>query len=66
MNSFFKLWTSLFLITSFYINNLAENGGEKVSNLKFAENSFYRAYSLALKAVGSNKGTIARIEKNTH
>jgi hypothetical protein len=32
-------------------------------DLQFAENEFYRAYSLALKVAGSNKGTIARVEK---
>jgi hypothetical protein len=33
-------------------------------DLQFAENEFYCAYSLALKVAGSNKGTIARVEKN--
>ena len=37
--------------------------GKKYRDLQFAESSFYRAYPLALKTEGSNKGTIARIEK---
>jgi hypothetical protein len=32
-------------------------------DLQFAENEFFRAYSLALKSAGSNKGTISRVEK---
>ncbi|HWR25193.1 MAG TPA: hypothetical protein VN278_03055 [Methanosarcina sp.] len=31
--------------------------------LQFAENEFFRAYSLALKAAGSNEGTITLVEK---
>jgi hypothetical protein len=38
---------------------------ERDRDLQFAESSFYRAYSLALKIEGSNKGTIERVEKNT-
>jgi hypothetical protein len=30
---------------------------KEYEDLQFAENEFFRAYSLALKAVGSNKGT---------
>jgi predicted site-specific integrase-resolvase len=36
---------------------------KEYQDLQFAENEFYRAYSLALKAAGSNKGTISRVEK---
>jgi len=36
---------------------------KEYQDLQFAENEFYRAYSLALKAAGSNKGTIERVEK---
>ena len=36
---------------------------KEYQDLQFAENEFYRAYSLALKLAGSNKGTIARVEK---
>lgn len=35
---------------------------KEYENLQFAENEFFRAYSLALKTAGSNKGTIARVE----
>jgi hypothetical protein len=36
---------------------------KEYQDLQFAENEFYRVYSLALKSAGSNKGTIARVEK---
>lgn len=36
---------------------------KEYQDLQFAENEFYRAYSLALKSAGSNKGTVARVEK---
>jgi hypothetical protein len=36
---------------------------KEYQDLQFAENEFYRAYSLALKTAGSNVGTIARVEK---
>jgi hypothetical protein len=36
---------------------------KEYKNLQFAENEFFRAYSLALKTAGSNKGTISRVEK---
>jgi hypothetical protein len=36
---------------------------KEYEDLQFAENEFFRAYSLALNAAGSNKGTIARVEK---
>jgi hypothetical protein len=36
---------------------------KEYQDLQFAENEFYRAYSLALKVAGSNKGIIARVEK---
>jgi hypothetical protein len=35
---------------------------KEYENLQFAENEFFRAYSLALKTAGSNKGTITRVE----
>jgi hypothetical protein len=38
-------------------------GEKRYSDIQFAENSFYRAYSLALKAACSIEGTISRIEK---
>lgn len=38
-------------------------GEKKYPDIQFAENSFFRAYSLALKAAVSDKGTISRIEK---
>ena len=36
---------------------------KEYENLQFAENEFFRAYSLALKTAGSNNGTISRVEK---
>jgi hypothetical protein len=36
---------------------------KEYEDLQFAENEFFRAYSLALKAAGSNKGTTTRVEK---
>ena len=36
---------------------------KEYQDLQFAENEFYRAYSLALKMAGSIEGTIARVEK---
>jgi len=38
-------------------------GEKRYSDIQFAENSFYRAYSLALKTAGSKMGTIARVGK---
>jgi len=36
---------------------------KEYEDLQFAENEFFRAYSLALNSAGRNKGTIARVEK---
>ncbi len=36
---------------------------KEYENLQFAENEFLRAYSLALKAAGSNEGTVDRVER---
>jgi hypothetical protein len=36
---------------------------KEYEDLQFAENEYFRASSLALKSAGSNKGTIARVEK---
>jgi hypothetical protein len=35
---------------------------KEYEDLQFAENEFFRAYSLALKAAGGNKGTTSRVE----
>lgn len=36
---------------------------KEYENLQYAENEFFRAYSLALRAAGNNEGTIDRVEK---
>ena len=38
---------------------------KEYENLQFAENEFFRAYSLALKTAGSNKAD-TKSGKNTH
>jgi hypothetical protein len=36
---------------------------KEYEGLQYAENEFFRAYSLALKAAGNNEGTITLVEK---
>jgi len=36
---------------------------KEYENLQYSENEFFRAYLLALRAAGSNEGTIDRVER---